>query len=193
MVDVRQRFAVEGIDRYLAVEPLRTNVLAGAGHPLGVDIEAVHETTVVDVEFRGQLAIATTDMNDQSALDSGRFDDFQFNLSTASDVHTQDLGVLAKHVPNISVAGHWWHTLYPAYIRKAVETRIDMVPMNKIVAFFSDAYHAEWCCPKLRLIKEIWCEVLTERVTRGWMDLPTAEDLIEHAFYLNPKRIYGVE
>ncbi|MEA3401373.1 MAG: hypothetical protein U9R79_09065 [Armatimonadota bacterium] len=121
---------------------------------------------------------------------AGDYEDFHFNLSSAADHYTQDLGILAKHIPNISVAGYWWHTLYPFYIRKSVETRIDMVPMNKIIAFFSDAYHIEWCHPKLKMVKQIWAEVLTERVGRGWLTTAAAEELIEKAFYENPMRLY---
>jgi len=122
---------------------------------------------------------------------AGEFEDFHFNVSSASDQYTQDLGVLAKQIPNVSVAGHWWHSLYPHYIRRAIETRIDMVPMNKIIAYFSDAYHSEWCYPKLKLVKAIWGEVLTERVAKGWCDVDTAVDLVNGAFWENPRRIYG--
>ena len=55
------------------------------------------------------------------------FEDFHFSMSSASDAFTQDIGILAKHIPNISVLGYWWHTLYPFYIKKALETRLDMV------------------------------------------------------------------
>jgi hypothetical protein len=122
---------------------------------------------------------------------AGQFEDFHFNLSSASDLYTQDLGILAKHIPNISVAGYWWHTLYPFYIRKSIETRLDMIPMNKIVAYFSDAYHAEWCYPKLKLVKALWADVLRERVEKGWLDANAATDLIHAVFWENPKRIYG--
>jgi len=123
---------------------------------------------------------------------AGRFPEFHFNCSTAADAFTQDLGILAKHVPNVSVAGYWWHTLYPFYIRKSLETRLDMVPLNKIVGFFSDAYHGEWCYPKLRLVKEILGDVLVERVQRGWYTPRLAGDIVEMLLYQNPKRIYGV-
>jgi len=119
-----------------------------------------------------------------------KFEDFAFNLSAASDAYTQDLGVLAKHIPNISVAGYWWHTLYPFYIRKSLETRLDMVPANKIIAFFSDAYHCEWCAPKLRLVKQILGEILMERVHRGWYSLDTALAIIPTIFHDAPKAIY---
>ncbi|MGA2987029.1 MAG: hypothetical protein ABSG32_24790 [Terriglobia bacterium] len=121
-----------------------------------------------------------------------KFEDFRFNLSTASDLYTQDIGILAKHIPNISVAGYWWHTLYPFYIRKSLETRLDMVPAGKIIAFFSDAYHCEWCWPKLRLVKQIMGEILVDRVAKGWYDLDTALSIIPTVFHDAPKAIYGL-
>jgi len=120
------------------------------------------------------------------------YEDFHFNLSSASDLYTQDLGILAKHIPNVSVAGYWWHTFYPYYIRKSLETRLDMVPMNKIVGFFSDAYHAEWCYPKLKLVKQITEDVLVDRVERGWYSLELALELVERLFHRNAKEIYGL-
>lgn len=123
---------------------------------------------------------------------AGAFEDFHFNVSTASDVLTQDLVIIAKHVPNVSVAGYWWHTFYPHTIRKSLEMRLDAVPLNKIVAFFSDAYHAEWCYPKLRLVKEILGDILVDRVDRGWYTTDTAVAIVRQLFYENPKRIYGL-
>ena len=99
---------------------------------------------------------------------------------------------MAKHIPNISVAGYWWHTLYPFYIRKSIETRLDIVPASKIVAFFSDAYHCEWYWPKLRLVKQIMGEVLVDRVKRGMYDLDTALAIIPTVFHDAPKEIYGL-
>jgi hypothetical protein len=124
---------------------------------------------------------------------ASQFGDFRFNLSVASDVFTQDIAVLAKHIPNISLAGYWWHTLYPYYIRKSVETRLDLVPASKIIAFFSDAYHCEWCWPKLKLVKQIIGEVLTDRVSRGMYDLDTALSVIPVIFHDAPKEIYGMQ
>jgi len=124
---------------------------------------------------------------------AGEFADFHFNCSSACDVNIQDLAILAKHVPNISVAGYWWHVLYPYYIRKSIETRLDMVPANKIIAFFSDAYHAEWIYPKLRLVKRIFGEVLYDRVQQGLYTPDLALSLVRQVFYDNPRRIYQVK
>ena len=124
---------------------------------------------------------------------AGEFEGFHFNCSSASDLNVQDLAILAKHVPNISVLGYWWHMLYPAYIRKSIETRLDIVPANKILAFFSDAYHVEWCYPKLKLVKQIFGQVLLERVERGWYSPDVALTLVRQTFYDNPRRIYGID
>lgn len=121
---------------------------------------------------------------------ASRFEDFHFNISSASDAYTQDLAILAKHLPNISVAGYWWHTFYPFYIRKSLETRLDIVPSNKIIGFFSDAYHSEWCYPKLKLVKHILGDILIERVERGWYTLAVALDIINKLLYENAVRIY---
>lgn len=123
---------------------------------------------------------------------ASRFEDFRFNLGVASDAFTQDTAVMAKHIPNVSVAGYWWHTMYPFYIRKSIETRLDIVPASKIVAFFSDAYHCEWCLPKLRLVKQIMGEVLVDRVNSGLYDLDTALSIIPTVFHDAPKEIYGL-
>jgi hypothetical protein len=121
-----------------------------------------------------------------------RFEDFHFSVSSAADAFTQDLGILAKHIPNISVLGYWWHTLYPFYIKKSLETRLDMVPANKIVGYFSDAYHAEWCYPKLKMVKQIVEDILVERIEKGWYTVDIATDLVNKLFYENPREIYKI-
>jgi hypothetical protein len=123
---------------------------------------------------------------------ASRFEDFRFSLSAASDLYTQDIAIMAKHIPNVSVVGYWWHTLYPHYIRKSIETRLDVVPASKIIGFFSDAYHCEWCWPKLRMVKQVTGEILVERVAKGWYDLDTALAIIPTIFHDAPKAIYGL-
>jgi hypothetical protein len=147
---------------------------------VGAEVLSPHRSiTHWDGAFTGSLARLV-----------GRFEDFHFSLSSASDLYTQDVGILAKHLPNVSVAGYWWHTLYPFYLKKSLETRLDMIPIGKIVAYFSDAYHAEWCYPKLKMVKQVVGEIIQERMARGWYDLETALGIIRHIFYENPKRIY---
>ncbi|MDA0746534.1 MAG: hypothetical protein O2954_08435 [bacterium] len=123
---------------------------------------------------------------------ANEFEDFRFDLSVASDIFTQDLCILARHLPNISLTAYWWHTLYPHIIKKSLELRLDAVPANKITAYFSDAYHAEWCYPKLRMVKEILRDILIERVERRWYDTGTAVEIIHQVFARTPAAVYGI-
>jgi hypothetical protein len=80
--------------------------------------------------------------------------------------------------------------MYPYYIRKSIENRLDIVPVSKIIGFFSDAYHCEWCWPNLRLVKQIMGEVLFDHVSRDMYDMGTAMSIIPTVFHDAPKEIY---
>lgn len=177
--DDLSEFACLGLDGFLTglrQGPLRTIQLI-----LGAEVLPPHRSvTHWDAAVPGLLARL-----------AGAYPDFHFSCSTASEVHIQDLAVVAKHVPNVSVAGYWWHTLYPHTIRKSLALRLDMVPANKIVAFFSDAYHAEWCYPKLRLVRRTLGDVLLERVRDGTYTADAALSLVPDLMHDNAARIYG--
>jgi glucuronate isomerase len=165
-----------------ALEALRKTSLRTIQIIVGAEVIPPHRSVT---QWNGSFSGAAARL-------ASRFEDFRFNLSSASDSYTQDIAIMAKHIPNISVAGYWWHTMYPFYIRKSIETRLDIVPVNKIIAFFSDAYRCEWCWPKLRLVKQIMGEVLVDRVTRGMYNLDTALSIIPTVFHDAPKEIYGL-
>ena len=165
-----------------ALEALRTTSLRTIQLIVGAEVIPPHRSIT---QWNGRFCGAAARL-------ASRFGDFRFNFSAASDAYTQDIAVMAKHIPNVSVAGYWWHTLYPFYIRKSIETRLDMVPVSKIIAYFSDAYHCEWCLPKLRLVKQIMGEVLVDRVSRGMYDMDTALSIIPVVFHDAPKEIYGL-
>ena len=163
-----------------ALDHLRTSKLRTIQVIVGADVLPPHRSiTQWDGRFSGALARI-----------AGAYEEFRFNVSTASDHFLQDIAILAKHVPNISVAGYWWHTLYPHYIRSALETRLDIVPANKIIAFFSDAYHCEWIYPKLRLVSSILEDILVQRVMQDRYSLPTAASLVPTLLHDAPTDIY---
>lgn len=123
----------------------------------------------------------------------GDYEEIRFDVTTAADIHSQDTAIIAKHFPNVSVMGYWWHTLYPHYVRKLIDVRLDTVPSNKITAFFSDAYHAEWCYPKLRMVRRILAEALAARVEDGRYTEDYALELARQVLYDNPKTFYGID
>lgn len=122
----------------------------------------------------------------------GAYPEIRFELTTASHVHGQDVCIIAKHFPNVGVAGYWWHLLYPRYMHEAIECRFDVVPSNKITAFFSDAYHAEWCYPKAKLVRRLLTEVLYHKVMVGDYTEEYAVALARQVLFDNPRERFGI-
>ena len=48
--------------------------------------------------------------------------------------------------------------------------RLEMVPANKQVGFFSDAYCVEWSYAKAVIVRKILASVLAERIELGQFD-----------------------
>ena len=78
----------------------------------------------------------------------GRHPGLSFQCFLASRHANQSLCTLARELPNFSLAGYWWHNFFPSTIAQVMRERIEMVPANKQVGFFSDAYCAEWSFAK---------------------------------------------
>ena len=74
----------------------------------------------------------------------GRHPRLQFQCFLASRHANQSLCTLARELPNLSLAGCWWHNFFPDVMRQVLSERLDMLPVNKQVGFFSDAYCVEW-------------------------------------------------
>jgi len=86
--------------------------------------------------------------------------------------HTnQSLCTLARELPNFSLAGYWWHNFFPDIIRQIISERLDMLPLNKQVGFFSDAYCLEWTYAKALLVRKQLARVLAERIEQKPEDL----------------------
>jgi hypothetical protein len=63
--------------------------------------------------------------------------------------------------------GYWWHNFFPSTIRQVMEERLDMVPTNKQIGFFSDAYCVEWSYAKARMVLNQMAIVLAQKVGQG--------------------------
>ena len=96
-----------------------------------------------------------------------------FQCFLASRHANQSLCTLARELPNFSLAGYWWHNFFPDVIRQLITERLDMLPANKQVGFFSDAYCVEWTYAKAVLVRKQMARVLAEKIDQGqysWED-----------------------
>ncbi len=100
---------------------------------------------------------------------------------------------LARELPNLSLAGYWWHNFFPVAIKQVMAERLDMLPVNKQIGFFSDAYCIEWSYGKLVLVRKLLAEVLTEKIERGQYSFESAIDIAHEILFNSPQTLLGVQ
>jgi hypothetical protein len=121
----------------------------------------------------------------------GRNPGLRFQCFLASRHANQSLCTLARELPNFSLAGCWWHNVFPDVARQVLSERLDMLPSNKQVAFFSDAYCAEWSYAKARILRRVLAEVLAERIDRSQLNRTEARDVARSILYETPQSLLG--
>lgn len=93
------------------------------------------------------------------------FPDVKFPISVLASVTNQELVDYAWIFPNVITHGHWWYSNTPTYIEHDLRGRLEAVPRNKQVGYYSDAYKLEFILPKFRMYKRILAKVLAEYVS----------------------------
>src|SRR5206468_880905 len=94
----------------------------------------------------------------------GRHPRLRFQCFLASRHANQSLCTLARELPNLSLAGYWWHNFFPEVIRQVMAERLDMLPVNRQIGFFSDAYSVEWSYAKAIMVRKQMACVLADKI-----------------------------
>ena len=116
----------------------------------------------------------------------------RFQCFLSSRHANQSMCTLCRELPNFSLAGYWWHNFFPSTIRQVMEERLDMLPTNKQVGFFSDAYCVEWVYAKAVIVKLELANVLADKVERGQYDIDLAVDAAREILYETPQSLLGM-
>ena len=61
----------------------------------------------------------------------GRHPRLRFQCFLASRHANQSLCTLARELPNLSLAGYWWHNFFPDAIAQVIRERLDMLPAEQ--------------------------------------------------------------
>jgi hypothetical protein len=122
----------------------------------------------------------------------GRHSKLRFQCFLASRHANQSMCTLARELPNFSLAGFWWHNFFPDTIAQVMRERLEMVPSNKQVGFFSDAYCVEWSFAKAFMVRKILARALAERIEIGQFDLAGALDFARATFFESPQSLLGI-
>ena len=123
----------------------------------------------------------------------GRHPKLRFQCFLASRHANQSLCSLARELPNLSLAGYWWHNFYPNAICQVMSERLEMLPSNKQMGFFSDAYCVEWAYGKAVLVRKMMAKVLAGKVLDGQYTKQEALDLAHAILYKAPQEVLGMK
>src|SRR4030095_10503615 len=113
----------------------------------------------------------------------------RFQCFLASRHANQSLCTLAREMPNFSLAGYWWHNFFPDVIRQVMAERLDMLPVNKQVGFFSDAYCAEWTYAKTILVRKQMAQVFASKIEQGQYSFEDAVTIARAILFETPQSI----
>lgn len=122
----------------------------------------------------------------------GRHPGLRFQCFLASAHTNQALCTLCRELPNLSLAAFWWHNFFPSTIERVFAERLDMVPLNRQVGFFSDAYCVEWVYGKAQLVRRMMAKVLAERVEMGQMGRDEAVAIAGTLVYDSTRELLGL-
>ncbi len=121
------------------------------------------------------------------------FKDFprvRFNLMYASLSISQELIIVSRMLPNVSLLGFWWHTFLPATVEMIISQRLESLPVNKWIAIATDAYSVEWAYGKTSLVLNALAKVLSQKIEEGYLSEKKALWIARQLLYENPKEIY---
>jgi glucuronate isomerase len=122
----------------------------------------------------------------------GRHPALRFQCFLASKHSNQSLGTLARELPNFSLAGFWWHNFFPDIIRQVMAERLDMLPLNRQIGFFSDAYCVEWTYAKAILVRKQLARVLADRIVLGQYTRDDALAIARAILFESPQALLGM-
>ncbi|MCL2622480.1 MAG: hypothetical protein FWD31_02340 [Planctomycetaceae bacterium] len=116
-----------------------------------------------------------------------RHPQIRFTFLAASAHANQTLCTFVRELPNLALCGYWWHNFFPTYIEKVISERLDMLPLNRQLGFFSDAYCLEWAYAKAKMVKSALCQVLAAKVKSKQFNIETALHIAKTILYDSAK------
>jgi glucuronate isomerase len=115
-----------------------------------------------------------------------------FPVSVLASGLNQELVSHAWIFPNVVAHGHWWYSNTPTYIEADAGARLEALPANKQIGYYSDMYKLEFALPKFRMYKRILARLLAQKfvLERGWSE-ERAVALGVQVLRGNVERVFG--
>ena len=122
----------------------------------------------------------------------GRHPRLRFQCFLASRHANQSLCTLARELPNLSLAGYWWHNFFPDRHPSGDDERLEMLPANKQIGFFSDAYCVEWTYAKAMIVRKQLAHVLDQKIQQGQFTHAEALSVAQAILFESPQSLLGM-
>jgi len=100
------------------------------------------------------------------------FPQVTFPISVLAQISNQELVSYSWIFPNVVTNAHWWYSNIPAYIELDTKARLQAVPRNKQIGYYSDMYKLEFAWPKFSMYRQCLARVLATDfvIARKWSE-----------------------
>lgn len=122
-----------------------------------------------------------------------KYKNLKFSFYLSSLHQNQAMCTLARELPNVSLSAYWWHNFFPSSICRMIAQRLDMLPANKQVGFFSDAYCVDWAYAKAMIVRKQLAKVLAEKIAQGQYSFDEALAIARQIVYETPQELCYME
>lgn len=105
------------------------------------------------------------------------FPQVTFPISVLASVTNQELVSYSWIFPNVVTNGHWWYSNTPSFITRDLAARLEAIPRNKQVGYYSDMYKLEFALPKFNMFKRCLANVLASDyvIAQNWSETRALE------------------
>lgn len=121
------------------------------------------------------------------------YPDVTFCLSVLSDSQIHELNSYGWILQNVVLSGHWWYSTIPAYIRRDLAARLQSVPRNKLIGYYSDMYKLEFGLAKFNMYRRTLALTLArDFIEPGYGTEDQALEIAAQMLHGNAARIFGL-
>lgn len=113
-----------------------------------------------------------------------------FDLFLATRPISHEAAVLSRNYPNLWVSGAWWQAFTPTTLSVFFRDRLEMLPMTKWNAFYSDGYCCEWVYGKSTLSRNRLAVALSAILEEGLITRGAVDEIARCVLRDNAARLY---
>lgn len=118
----------------------------------------------------------------------------RFDMFHGGTPQPVDAGFVIRSCPNVYLNACWSHLLAPQLTKQAYDWWLDMLPINRVVAWGGDYWWAvENVYGVVTTVREILAEVLAARIKRGDFDEARALQIAKRWMHDNPREVYFID